>query len=184
MTDLTKTIEPKSDQLNADDLIVGPMTITVTGVKLLSGEQPVSICYQGDNGKPYKPCKSMRRLLISVWGSDGNQYIGRSMTLFRDNSVTFGKDAVGGIRISHMSHIDQRVTIALTKSRARREPYTVEPLVNTGMSEIEKGGNDAALGGTESLRAFWESLSIAQKKQMECNLKKWKEIASEHDGKQ
>jgi hypothetical protein len=183
MTDLTKTIEPKSDQLNADDLIIGPMTITVTAVKLLSGEQPVSICYHGDNGKPYKPCKSMRRLLISVWGSDGNKYIGRSMTIFRDNSVTFGKDAVGGIRISHMSHIDHRVTIALTKSRGRREPYTVDPLPNDGISEVERGGNLAAIDGTESLRTFWESLSIAQKKQMEKNLEKWKEIASKNDVK-
>ena len=63
MTDLSKTIDPKSDQLNSDDLIAGPITIRITKVSanLSSPEQPISIFFEGDNGKPYKPCKSMRR---------------------------------------------------------------------------------------------------------------------------
>ena len=40
--DISKTIAPKSDQLNADDLIAGPKTITVTGVKLVAEDQPVA----------------------------------------------------------------------------------------------------------------------------------------------
>lgn len=182
MTDLTKTIEPKSDQLNADDLIVGPKTITVTAVKLVSGEQPIAIGYDGDNGKPYKPCKSMRRVLISVWGANGNDYVGRSMTLFCDPSITFGKNKVGGIRISHMSHIEQPVTMALTVSRARRTPYTVHPIASGGGGEMEALGIDAARSGTAALKAFWEDLSIAQKKQMESKLDGWKKIASSVDG--
>lgn len=65
MIDLTATIKPKSDQLNADDLIAGPKTITVTGVKLVAEDQPVAISFHGDDGKPYKPCKSMRREVAS-----------------------------------------------------------------------------------------------------------------------
>ena len=72
MTDLAKTIEPKSDQLNADDLIAGPRTIVITAVRANAGsaEQPVSISFEGDDGKPYKPCKSMRRVMVHVWGPD------------------------------------------------------------------------------------------------------------------
>ena len=128
-TDLTPTIEPKSDQMNADDLISGPRTITVTGVSLTTaGEQPIAINFEGDQGKPYKPCKSMRRVMVIVWGPDGAKYAGRSMTLYRDAAVMFGAVAVGGIRISHMSDIQKPVTLALTVTRASRKPFTVQPL--------------------------------------------------------
>lgn len=131
MTDLTDTIVPKSDQLNADDLIGGPRTIAVTGVKRAdSPEQPIAISFDGDNGKPYRPCKSMRRVLVMVWGADGAAYVGRRMTLFRDPGVQFGGQQVGGIRISHMSHIDKAVTMALTATRANRKPFTVKPLAH------------------------------------------------------
>ena len=65
VTNLRDTIIAKSDQLNADDIIGTGITITVTAVKRGdSAEQPVVIHYQGDNGRPYKPCKTMRRVLI------------------------------------------------------------------------------------------------------------------------
>lgn len=128
--DLGMTIAPKSDQLNADDLIAGSITIRITKVSANpeSTEQPVSLFFEGDCGKPYRPCKSMRRVLVQVWGRDGATYPGRSMTLYRDAKVQFGGLAVGGIRISHMSHIDETVTMALTATRANRKPYTVRPL--------------------------------------------------------
>ena len=69
--DISKTIAPKSEQLNADDLIAGPRTITVTSVKLVAEDQPVAIHFAGDEGKPHKPCKSMRRVLVRAWGADG-----------------------------------------------------------------------------------------------------------------
>jgi hypothetical protein len=130
MIDLASTVAPKSDQFNADDLIAGPRTITITRVSASGGanDQPVSIYFQGDNGKPYKPCKSMRRVLITAWGADGSQYAGRSMTLYRDPGVMFGGIQVGGIRISHMSHIDRDITIALTVTKAKRAPFTVRKL--------------------------------------------------------
>jgi hypothetical protein len=35
---------------------------------------------------------------------------------------------VGGIRVSHLSHIDKPLTIALTVTRGKRAPYVVQPL--------------------------------------------------------
>ena len=128
MIDLSRTVAPKSDQLNSDDLIAGPRTIVVTAVKLVVEDQPVAINFAGDDGKPYKPCKSMRRVLIKAWGPDGAQYVGKSMTLYMDESVRFGGSAVGGIRISHMSHLDKPLTMALTATRAVKKAYTVKPL--------------------------------------------------------
>lgn len=129
--DMTPTIAPKSDQLNADDLIAGPRTVKITGVKASpsSAEQPVAVYFEGDNGKPYMPCKSMRRVMVAVWGADASQYAGRAMTLYRDPSVTWGGMEVGGIRISHMSGMDQPMVMALTATKKARKPYRVLPLL-------------------------------------------------------
>lgn len=130
MTDMRATIVAKSDQLNADDLMGGRvLTIKINKVLLTAeAEQPVAIHFEGDNNKPYKACKSMRRVLVNVWGPDANVYVGRSLTLYRDDKVTFGGLAVGGIRISHMSNIDREITMALTASKANKRPFTVRPL--------------------------------------------------------
>jgi len=128
MVDMRPTVIAKSDQMNADDLIGRPITITITKVSGGPKDQPVSINYEGDGGKPFKPCKSMRRVLIEAWGDDGQQYIGRSMTLFRDENVKWGGVAVGGIRISHMSHIDKPFTLSLAVTRGKKAPNSVQPL--------------------------------------------------------
>jgi hypothetical protein len=123
-------IAPKSNQTNADDLTAGPRTIRITRVSANPSEptQPVAMNYEGDDGKPYLPCKSMRRVFVSVWGADASKYVGRSVTLYRDAKVTFGGMAVGGIRISHMSDIAEPVTLAITMSKAKRAPMTIQPL--------------------------------------------------------
>lgn len=130
MTNMLDTIVPKSDQLNADDLIGRTITVTITGVRRsTSPDQPIDISYEGDEGKPYRPCKSMRRVMVHVWGDDGSKYVGRSMTLYRDPGVKFGGIQVGGIRISHMTGLEKPMTMALAETKAARKPFTVQPLI-------------------------------------------------------
>jgi hypothetical protein len=126
--DITKTTEPKSDQQNFDDYAGGPKTVTVTEVKAGSAEQPVEIHLAEFPGRPYKPSKSMRRVLVACWGPDAEVYAGRRMTLFGDPTVKFGKDTVGGIRIAALSHLEKPVTVSLTVTRGRRAPFTVQVL--------------------------------------------------------
>lgn len=199
MNDILKTIEPKSDQLNADDLLGGrTVTIKIISVTIEPGDQPVSLHYEGDNGKPYKPGKSMRRVIVNAWGVDIKSYIGRRMTLYRDDKVIFGGVQVGGIRISHMSDISKSITIALTATRTSRKPFTVEPLIgdpqpnvaapNRGVinesvvqvfSLIEQG-NQMAERGPEMLKAFWKELTQAERKAIgAAQLDTWKKIADE-----
>lgn len=171
MVDLSQTVAPKSDQLNSDDLISGPRTITVTRVTAAQDtpDQPVAVYFEGDNGKPYKPCKSMRRVLISAWGVDASQFAGRSMTLYRDPSVTFGGMQVGGIRISHMTGLDKEMSLALTATKAKRAIYKVKPLASpsatTSQTDAPTIDAEAALvsamsaakNGTASFTAWWQS---------------------------
>ena len=126
--DLTPTLAPKSNQLNSDDLIAGPRTITITNVVAGNPEQPVAVHYDGGQGKPWYPSKGMRRVLVAAWGPDASQYIGRGVTLFRNPEVTYGGIQVGGIQISHLSGLDGPLSIALTMNRQKRTPYKVQPL--------------------------------------------------------
>lgn len=128
IVDMSQFVEAKSDQLNADDLIGGPRTITVRRVAGNEGDQPVSIFYDGDNGKPFRPCKTMRRILLAVWGRNAADYAGRSMTVYRDDSVTFGGLNVGGIRISHMSHIDKEMLVVVMKTKGKKAGIKIQPL--------------------------------------------------------
>lgn len=130
--DMGKAIVPKSDQMNSDDLLAGPLTITITKMEVRGdGEQKVSVYYDGDKGKPFKPCKSMCRIMVLAWGKDANLYIGKSMTLYNDPSVKWGGMEVGGIRISHMSDIGVKRTVVLTATKGSKKPFTVLPLVKT-----------------------------------------------------
>ena len=126
VNDLTDTIAPKSDQLNADDLLTGPLTVDIIDVTRGSKDQPVVIAIKGK--MPYKPCKTMIRVLITAWGQDGKGWAGKRMTLYCDPSVKFGGVALGGIRISHLSHIDGPMNMMLTQSRGRKAQVIVKPL--------------------------------------------------------
>lgn len=156
--DMSKVVIPKSDQLNADDLIAGPRTITVTRVTGNdSAEQPVSVFFEGDNGKPYKPGLSMRRVMLQVWGADASTYAGKSMTLFCDPEVKFGGMKVGGIRISHMSGIDKPVSMMLTTTRGKKSQYVVRPLADDPNDQALYLAQEAADEGVEAFTRFWNS---------------------------
>lgn len=127
VTDLSRTVIAKSDQLNAEDLLAGPITVTVQAVRATDTDQPISVLIDGGR-QPYKPCKSMRRLLIFAWGKNGNDWVGRSMTLFTDQDVSWGGVKVGGIRISHLSHIESDFVLALSEKKGKRKPHHVKKL--------------------------------------------------------
>lgn len=129
VSDLRPTIIPKSDQLNAEQLLGGPMTITVTEVRISgNAEQPVVVHYEGDGGRPFKPCKTMRKLLIFAWGENGAAWAGKSMTVYNDPNVKFGGSEVGGIRISHMTDITGDIKLSLTATKGKKVLYEVRRL--------------------------------------------------------
>lgn len=127
--DMTAAIAPKSDQLNADDFITGPRTFTIQEVKEGSSEQPVNVHLVDVKGKVYRPSKSMARVMVGVWGKEAAEYAGHRLTLFRNPNTKFGSAVLGGIEISHVSHIDKPVTLHLTSTRGRKQPFTVQPLI-------------------------------------------------------
>ncbi|WP_265499600.1 hypothetical protein [Paracoccus beibuensis] len=136
--DIRRAIAPKSDQLNADDLLAGPHTIRINGVREGSAEQPVHVFFDGDNGRPWKPSKTALRCLVAIWGDDPDRWVGMSLTIYTDPNVRFGKDVVGGIRVSAMEGLSQPRTLSLTTTRGKRAPTTIQPL----KVEAKKGPAD------------------------------------------
>lgn len=126
--DLSTTITPSGSQLNADDLIQGERTFTIERVTAGSAEQPVSIHLRESPGRPWKPSKSMRRVLVAAWGAESDAYLGRHVTLARNPEITYGGKQVGGIEIAAMSHIGNPIHLALTVARGKKRPLTVQPL--------------------------------------------------------
>jgi hypothetical protein len=153
--DITRTVEPKSDQLNYDDVASTPLTITITEVNSGPPDQPVHLHNVEYPGRPYKPGKSMRRVLIAAWGTEASAYVGRKITLYGDPTIKFGADAVGGIRIRALSHITEPLTVALTVTRGKRAPFTVQPL--TADSGLEAALDDiASAESMPTLKAAWD----------------------------
>ena len=126
--DITESLAANSNQQNYDEFLAGPKTVTVSEVKKGSAEQPVEVHLVEFPGKPFKPAKSVRRVLAAAWGTDASAWAGRRMTIYGDPEVRYAGKAVGGLRVSHVSHIDKPVTVALTVTRGKREPFTVHPL--------------------------------------------------------
>ena len=125
--DITPFIQAKSDQLNADDLIGGPITARITNVRVTGGDQqPVTV--ELDEGKPWKPCKTTMRVLAALWGPRAGEWVGRSVRLYRDPAVKYGGVEVGGIRISGMSHIDKPKVLTLSSSKKTKTEYRIEVL--------------------------------------------------------
>lgn len=155
--DITKTTEPRSDQQNFDDYLGGPKTVTVSEVKKGSAEQPVELHLVEFPGRPYKPGKSMRRVLVACWGADASVYVGRQLRLYGDPTIRFGKEQVGGIRIAALSDIDEPKTISLTVTRGKRAPFVVQPLDPT----VDYAAAIADASTLEELATLWKAITAA-----------------------
>lgn len=195
---LQKAMAPKSDQLNADDLVAGPRHITITHVRVsATGEQLVSIFYDGDNGKPWKPSKGMMRVLAGVYGDDPEVWVGKSITLYRRDDVRFGKDQTGGIRISHLSHIAKPLKITATVSRGKREQIDIGvftgavAVINKVLATPVQEDNPqrawakrikaAAAYGEEGISEIWATVPEALKPELQDFYNTWLDAAKKID---
>lgn len=189
---ILETITPKSDQISADELLGGPITITVArvGGNEASAEQPVNVYYEKDLRKPFRPCKLMRRVMVAAWAPDTAAYVGGSMVLYRNPDVKFGGIKIGVIRIRAMSHLDADFVMALTETRGQKKPFKVTRLAGSPQRQAEVEGVNpnlladaraAAERGSEPLRIFWDGLEVRYKNELKAVLAGLKARAAEVD---
>jgi len=150
--DITDTLAPKSDQLDAVDLLGGPRSFTIADVKAGSEDQPVQIGL-AEFPRVWRPSKSMRRVMAAAWGTDAKQWRGRRVTLYCDSTVKFGGVEVGGIRISHLSHIDKPMSVPLLVTRGKSAMFRVQPLRDSAPLAADV----AECTDRDSLAAMWRA---------------------------
>lgn len=139
MSKLSKAAEAKSDQLNAIDLVGGPITAAITAVKVKddpTADQAVSISFTNDNNRPWKPSKTMLRVLIIKWGDNEAKFVGRHITLYRNPEITWGGKEVGGVEISHMSDMENDDRFLLSTGRGKTRQFKIEHLKMKSPEEI------------------------------------------------
>lgn len=117
----------KSDQLNADDLIATDMIIKITSVDIQPNkEQTITIHYENEGKKPYRPCLTMARLITKILGSE-EYWAGNYLKLYRDPTIKWAGEEVGGIRIKAMTGCNSKQTFTVKQGRGFTK-VTVEPL--------------------------------------------------------
>lgn len=129
--DITDALAPNSDQLDAIELVT-PRTFTVAPggrLALRDGKTVAEIALEGFP-RVWRPSKGMLDLLAKCWGADAKQWVGHRVTLYNDPDVMFGKDRVGGVRVSHLSHIEGEQSVPIRASGRGRapKPWKVLPL--------------------------------------------------------
>ena len=159
--DISPFILAKSDQLNADDLIAGPITVRITNVRVTGGDQqPVTVELDGGH-RPWKPCKTTMRVLAGLWGPRAGEWVGRMVRLYRDPAVKYGGVEVGGIRISGMSHIDKPKVLTLSSSKKTKTEYRIDVLRAAPASPPMPAAHASDRNALARLAADCEQLGIS-----------------------
>ena len=151
--DISDTLAPNSDQLDAVDLLGGPRIFTITKVAKSDSEQPISVTL-AEFPRVWRPGKSMRRVLGFCWGTDASVWAGRQVELYCDPDVKFGGDKVGGTRISRLSHIDAPKSVPLLVTRGKSALFTVRPLPVVAARDWRAEAD--ALADPAKLRDLWK----------------------------
>lgn len=167
---LSQATLARSDQLNADDLVGGPRTFTVVEVRRGDNEQPVAIVLEEyPANRPFKPSKTVLRLLSHVWGEETDDWPERPrFTLYRDARVKWAGQEIGGIRVSHMSHIDKPVKIALAESKGKKSLHVVDPL--PADAPAAQPVDEQTVARLAELRAEWHDADPERRKVIEAEV--------------
>jgi hypothetical protein len=162
--DITEALAPNSDQLDAIEL-VEPRTFTIASGSRLGKRdgKTVAEIRLADFDRVWRPSKGMLDVLAACWGKDGKEWVGHRVTVYNDPDVMFGKEKRGGVRISHLSHIDAPKDVTIRASGAGRkqiwhvEPLAAAPAARDWASEINLAGADL-----DALRALGNAAIAAK----------------------
>lgn len=167
--DITDSLAPTSDQLDAIELAAsGPRTFVIESVSKGSNEQPVNVALV-DFPRVWRPSKGMRRVLAAGWGVDASKWAGRSVTLFYEPEVMFGREKTGGTRISHMTDLpgNKPLSVPLLVSRGKSQMFTVQPLAApTPAPAIDID----AITDVDELKGMWRAANAATRKRIEARV--------------
>lgn len=164
------TIEKKTDQLNYEDFLGGVTRIvTIAGVKPGTKEQQYDVQIEGDT-RVWRPAVTVLKILVEAWTDDATFWVGRRAELYGDPTVMFGRERVGGIRVSRLSHIDKPLAVSLTETRGKRKVHTVDPLLDVPSAVATKPDpTDAAV---DALKVEWATADADRRAEIEAEVQR------------
>ena len=155
------TAEPRSDQLNADDLVGSSRIVTIAGVRTGTAEQKYDILLEGEE-RVWRPPLTVLRILLAAWGDESSVWVGRRAELYRDPEVRFGSEQTGGIRVRALSHIGKRMAVAVTEKRGKRKLHIVDALPDLPTPDPLTDSEIDAATTTDELRGMWSRATAEQ----------------------
>lgn len=149
--DVSDAIVAKSDQINAIDIVGRDVTVTIVDVKPGPADQPVHIFTDRYGAsRPFKASKTALRDIVQAWGTDSTAWVGRRLTLFNDPEVLWAGQAVGGIRIRAMSHIDKAFEAKHIITRGKTKKVMIQPLADAATVDPNRDKTDKARAAIEA----------------------------------
>lgn len=131
--DIASLLTGVSTELTADELAGGPRFLKIRKLVITDDpKRPLSVYYQSDDDKPWRPCLSMRRLLAACFGTDADSYVDQVIEVYRDDTVTYGEKGqgvqpVGGVRFKRAS-IEKSISLCLQAKRGKKSIWVVDPI--------------------------------------------------------
>ena len=167
MPDITESLAPKSNQLDAVDLASGPRDFTITRAEYRPGtEQPVTV-YLAEFDRPWKPGKNMRRVLASCLTPDTDKWAGHRVRLYCDGEVMYAGVKVGGIRISNIDiEKPTKVPLILTKGKSVMWPVDTMPKVAPKAAPAP----DSNAAKIEALKTEWRAADPDRRAEIEAEV--------------
>lgn len=151
--DISQALVAKSDQLNASDLTGSPVVATIKDVRKGDAVKPVIVELEGMDGRPWKPSKGMLRVVAHAWGTESDKWIGRLAKLANNPEVIYAGEAVGGVEVVAMSHIDKPFTIPVRISQKKVKQHHVavlaEPITEPWIAQWQAIKNALTAAGYE-----------------------------------
>jgi hypothetical protein len=151
--DISKALVAKSDMLNASDLTGAPIVATIEAVRRGDAAKPVIVDLVGMDGRPWKPSKGMLRVIAHAWGTESDVWVGRSVKLVNNPEVIYAGEAVGGVEVVAMSHIDKPFTIPVRISQKKVKQHHVavlaEPVTEPWQAQWQAIKNALTAAGYE-----------------------------------
>ena len=138
--DVAAALAADSTQLNAIDLAAGPIVVQILHAKPIKVQNAkkatVTTALVTISGpwKPWKMSKTSFRVAVELMGEPvGGAWNGRWIRLYRDPSVIFSGEEVGGIRMSGLSGLKKTVSGSVQGGKnSPRYKFCVEPIQPTG----------------------------------------------------
>ena len=135
---LLRALAPKADQLNAEDFRSGPQVVTIRSVTVTptAKERPITVYLEG-GFRPWKPCKTTGRAMLRAWGLE-DKWIGKSVRLYCEPSVTWGGKPEGGIRILAMSDMKEPLIGYYQETKKTKVEIRIEVLQPSEYAPVDR----------------------------------------------